>query len=114
MMNLEDDFLQGILRPHARVTVRADYRQLRLSQAADLWYSGGGAFQHDTFGFSGRPSGGNRGLGNLGDVSIEYRPTSKMTLYFYYGYVSGRKVIQSIYPAGSAASLTYWEISHRF
>ena len=81
MMNLEDDFLQGVLRPQ---------------------------------GFSGRPSGGNRALGNLGDISIEYRPASKTTLYFYYGFAGGRRVIQSVYPAGSAASLVYGEITQRF
>ena len=114
MMNLEDDFTEVILRPHPRVMVRSDYRWLRLSQPADMWYSGGGAFQYSTFGFSGRPSGGTRDLGNLADFSIDFKATAKTTLTFYYGYANGGKIIHSIYPAGSTGSLAYWEISQRF
>jgi hypothetical protein len=114
MMNLEDDFTEVILRPHPRVMVRSDFRWLRLSQSADMWYSGGGAFQYSTFGFSGRPSGGTRDLGNLADFSIDFKATTKTTLTFYYGYANGGKIIHSIYPAGSTGSLAYWEISQRF
>ncbi|HYK87255.1 MAG TPA: alginate export family protein, partial [Acidobacteriota bacterium] len=89
MMNLEDNFAEIMLRPGKRVAIRSDYRWLRLSQANDLWYSGGGAFQGDTFGFSGRPSSGSRDLGNLADFSIDFKATSKTVLTFYYGYASG-------------------------
>ncbi len=114
MMNLEDSFAEVLLRPHARLAIRSDYRWLRLSQSADLWYSGGGAFQYATFGFTGRPSGGSRDLGNLVDFSAEFKATSKTTLTFYYGNANGGKIIHSIYPAGSSASLVYWELSQRF
>ena len=114
MMNLEDDFAELMLRPHPRVMFRSDYRWLRLSQATDLWYSGGGAFQAATFGFSGRPGGGSRDLGTLADISIDFRATQKATLTFYYGYANGGRVIHSIYPAGGTGSLAYWELSQRF
>jgi hypothetical protein len=114
MMNLEDSFVEAMVRPHPRVTIRSDYRWLRLSQVADLWYSGGGAFQYGTFGFSSRPSFGSRDLGNLADVSLDFKASSKTVLTFYYGYASGGKIIHSIYPAGSNGSLAYWELSQRF
>ena len=50
LMNNEDVFAQLRLRPHARVSLRADVHHLRTSNARDLWYFGGGAFQDKTFG----------------------------------------------------------------
>ena len=43
-MNVEEAFGSLALRP-GQVAVRADIRWLRLAQAADLWYAGGGAFE---------------------------------------------------------------------
>lgn len=114
MMNVEDTFAEILLRPNPRLTVRSNYRWLRLSQGADLWYSGGGAFQSSTFGFSGRPAGGSRDLANLVDLSLEFKATAKATLTFYYGNAGGGKIIHTIYPAGSSGSLVYWEIAQRF
>jgi len=114
MMNLEDSFAELILRPHPRVTLRSGYRWLRLSQSADLWYSGGGAFQSSTFGFSGRPSFGSRNLGDLVDISVDFKAASKTMLTFYYGHAKGGNIVHSIYPAGTASNLAYWEISQRF
>ena len=113
MMNLDDSFAEVMLRPHPRVTIRSDYRWLRLSQGSDLWYSGGGAFQSSTFGFTGRPSGGSRNLGDLVDFSVDFKAAKKTTLTFYYGYANGGTVIHSIYPAGSNGSLAYWELAQR-
>jgi hypothetical protein len=42
-MNLDDRFVQLIVKPLAKVTVRLDYHDLRLAESTDLWYSGGGA-----------------------------------------------------------------------
>jgi len=114
MMNLNDTFVEAMLRPHPRATIRSDYRWLRLAEAADLWYSGGGAFQSGTFGFNSRPSFGSSYLGNLADVSVDFKAASKTVLTFYYGYAHGGSIIHSIYPAGSNGSLAYWEISQRF
>ncbi len=114
MMNLEDSFAEVILRPHKRITIRSDYRWLRLSQSADLWYSGGGAFQDATFGFTGRPSVGSRNLAKLADLSVEIKAAARTALTFYYGYAHGGTIIRSIYPAGSNGSLAYWELAQRF
>ena len=86
-----------------------DYRRLRTfgTPAAEL-------FSMTRSGSAGGRAGETAVLETSGTFQSNTGPRPKMTLYFYYGYVSGRKVIQSIYPAGSAASLTYWEISHRF
>src|SRR5262249_29004494 len=44
MMNTEDRFGSLLLRPHPKVTISSEFHALRLSDANDLWYSGGGAF----------------------------------------------------------------------
>ena len=46
-MNLNDRFVQALLKPHARLTVRADVHWLSLAQAADGWYFGSGATQEE-------------------------------------------------------------------
>jgi hypothetical protein len=114
MMNSEDAFGELILRPHSRMTVRADVHSLRLANANDLWYQGGGAYQPWTFGFAGRPSGGNRGLATLADVSADYQINAKITISGYLGNAWGRGVVESIYPKGQNALLGYVELGYKF
>src|SRR5204862_4779086 len=73
MMNTEDGYGILLLRPHPKVTVSSEFHALRLSDPNDLWYSGGGAFQRWTFGFSGRATSGRRSLGNLYDTGVDFR-----------------------------------------
>jgi hypothetical protein len=51
-MNNDDAFGELILRPHKQVTIRTDIHSLRLAEASDLWYAGGGAFEKTSFGYS--------------------------------------------------------------
>jgi hypothetical protein len=116
-MNSEDAFAQVSLKPHARLTLRADLHALRLSDANDLWYSGGGAFQEATFGYQGRPSGGRRSLGTLFDLSADVSVTPTTTLTLYGAGVRGGAVQSGVYPAGGAnpaARLLYAELTQRF
>jgi hypothetical protein len=114
LMNLRDTFVMLILRPGRAFNVRADAHDLRLSNRNDLWYAGGGAFQPQTFGYTGRPSGGNRGLANLYDVSVDYRAGARLLLTGYFGYAVGRLVIRNIYPAGKNGALAYFELNYAF
>src|SRR5262249_17275505 len=117
LMNNEDTFVQLRLKPHARLSVRTDLRYLRLSSRTDLWYLGGGAFQSNTFGFIGRPSGGNRTLGTLGDLSVDYNLTPTTVVTFYLAGVSGGGVQAFVYPEGGAhpgARFLYFELTQRF
>lgn len=117
MMNAEDVYAQLKLRPHARLGLRADVHHLRLSNRNDLWYAGGGAFQETTFGYTGRPSNGRRGLGTLFDLSADLTVTPTTTLTFYGAGVRGGGVQSSIYPAGGpnpTGRLFYVELMQRF
>ena len=114
MMNSQDAFLMGLLRPHARVTLRADVHALRLSGPSDLWYLGGGVFDSEVFGFAGRPSWGHRDLATLADVQVDFRPDERTGLALYYGHARGGAVVKGTYPAGTGANLAFFEISRRF
>ena len=114
MMNTEDRFGALILRPHAKVTVSSEFHALRLSNANDLWYGGGGVFQPWTFGYVGRPTSGRRSLSNLYDTSVEYRATRRMTFTGYFGYAQGLAAMEQIYPKGKNGEFGYVEAAFKF
>jgi len=113
-MNTEDWYGILILRPHAKVTVSSEFHALRLSSANDLWYSGGGAFQPWTFGYTGRATSGRRSQGNLYDTSLEYRMNNKLAFTGYVGYTQGLAVMEQIYPQGKDGKFGYMELLKRF
>jgi hypothetical protein len=114
MMNTEDRYGILILRPHPKLTLSTEFHALRLSDANDFWYSGGGAFQPWTFGYSGRVTSGRRSLGNLYDLSVDYRVHRKLTLGGYFGYTQGLAAMAQIYPNGKDGRFGYLELLHRF
>lgn len=114
LMNNEDTFAQITLRPHARVTLRTDVHHLQLSNANDLWYSGGGAFQDTTFGYAGRPSNGDTNLATMLDVSVDYEHSRMSSFTLYLASALGQGVASRIYPARDRARLTYLEFMRRF
>jgi hypothetical protein len=114
MMNNRDRFGILILRPHAKVTLSAEFHALSLSNANDLWYSGGGVYQPWSFGFAGRASNGRRSLANLYDGSAEYRMNPHFTFAAYFGYAQGRAITASIYPKGADGRFGYLEGAYRF
>ena len=114
MMNNEDAYGILLLRPGARVTISSEFHSLRLANANDLWYSGGGAFQPWTFGYIGRATSGRRSLANLYDSNLDYRVNQKLTLTAYLGYAQGLAVMEQIYPNGKDARFGYLEFLYRF
>ena len=114
MMNNEDFYGTLNLRPASKLTLRSEAHTLRLASASDLWYSGGGAFQPQTFGYTGRPSNGNRGLANVWDLSGDYQITNSFSATLYYGHAWGKGVIQAIYPNNANGQLIFLETNYRF
>ena len=96
------------------VSVRSEVHALRLADAQDLWYSGGGAFQPSTFGYTGRTSGGGRSLANVWDASLDFPLRYGFSATIYYGHAWGKSVIASIYPGGTNAQFGYVETNFRF
>jgi alginate export protein len=114
MMNNEDFYGSAVFRlPHS-LAVRSELHALRLANAQDLWYGGGGAFQPKTFGYTGRASGGDRSLANVWDVSLDVPLRYGFSITTYYARAWGKSVIASIYPAGTGAQFGYVETNYRF
>lgn len=113
MMNSKDAFAELMLRPK-RVSVRSDIHVLRLADPTDLWYSGGGAFQATTFGYTGRPSNGQSTLGTLYDISADVTLTPHVGVGGYVGYATGGLVTQAIYTGGNAVHLAFFELNLKF
>ena len=114
MMNNEDVYGSLNLRPVSKLGLRSEVHTLRLANAADLWYSGGGAFQPKTFGYTGRPSNGNRGLANVWDVSADYQIVRSFGATLYYGHAWGKGVISAIYPKDANGQLIFLETNFHF
>jgi hypothetical protein len=96
-MNNEDAFAQLTIIPHRKLTLRSEAHSLNLASAKDVWYIGGGAFQKETFGYTGRPSGGHTGFATIFDLSADYQFDAQTTFTVYVAHGPGRGVIRSIY-----------------
>lgn len=114
MMNNEDAYAALNLRPVSELLLRTEAHALRLASASDLWYSGGGAFQPKTFGYTGRPSNGNHGLANVWDLSADYQVTRSFSTTFYYGHAWGKGVITAIYPKQANGQYVFLETNFHF
>ena len=114
MMNNEDFLASSMFRlPHSFV-FRSDLHALRLANARDFWYGGGGAFQPHTFGYTGRSTGGNRGLASVWDLSMDVPLRYGFTLTTYYAYACGKSAVASIYRSDSNAQFGYVETNFHF
>ena len=114
MMNNKDYYGTAVFRfPHS-LAVRSELHALALASAQDLWYLGGGAFQPQTFGYTGRPSNGHASLANVWDVSLDCPLRYGFSLTTYYGHAWGKSVITSIYPSGTNAQFGYVETNFHF
>ena len=114
MMNNDDAFGILTLRPGAKATLSSEFHSLRLNNPNDFWYSGGGAFQPWTFGYTGRSTSGRRSLANLYDSQLDYRVNRQLTLTAYFGYAQGLAVMEQIYPQGKDGRFGYLEFLYRF
>jgi len=114
MENNEDLYGSFGLRPASKLAVRSELHALRLANRNDLWYLGGGAYQPQTFGYTGRPSGGDRGFANVWDLSADYQVTRTFAVGLYYAHAWGKAVIASIYPQDPNGQFAYIETNLRF
>ncbi len=110
-MNNEDWNGSLNLQPLSKVTLRSEAHALRLASASDLWYSGGGAFQPKTFGYTGRPRNDLRDLGSVWDISADYPATKSFSTTFYYAHAWGKSVIATIYPNDANSQRISWRRS---
>jgi len=114
-MNSRDLFVQLLLRPiPAKLTIRSEFHDLHLTDAADLWYGGSGAFERrGNFGIGGKPGGGNNDLAKTLDLALTWDPSPRWTLYGYVGHAWGGEVPKFVY-GNDSATLAYLELTSRF
>jgi alginate export protein len=113
MMNTSDAFGEAVVRPSKTLAIRGDIHALQLADANDLWYQGGGAYQPSTFGYAGRPSGGETPLATLADISADVAVSPHLVVSGYYGHATGHAVTDAIY-GNDSARLAYLEFTIRF
>jgi hypothetical protein len=114
MMNNEDFYGTLNLKPASKLSLRSEAHALRLANKADLWYTGGGAFQPKTFGYTGRPSNNFRSLAKVWDLSADYQITRSFSTTLYYGHAWGESVIAKVYPKDANGQLVFLETNFRF
>jgi hypothetical protein len=114
MMNNEDFYGSALFRLPRSFAVRSELHALRLANPQDLWYAGGGALQSNTFGYTGRASGGARSLANVWDVSLDVPLRYGFSITTYYAHAWGKSVIANIFPAGTNGQFGYVETNFRF
>jgi hypothetical protein len=102
------------VRPLSKLSLRSEVHALRLASGSDLWYLGGGAFQPKTFGYTGRPSNGNRGLASVWDASADYQVTRSFSATLYYGHAWGKGVVAAIYPKDANGQYVFLETNFHF
>lgn len=113
LMNSTDAFFQLFVEPGDKWTVRGDFHGIGLSDSADLWYAGGGAFRSDNFGYAGRPTGGRDNLMTVVDLSVDYKINRNFGTTVYLSHAQGGNVIEGIYP-GDTAQYFYLEMTAKW
>ena len=98
---------------HRKLSFRSEAHSLNLASARDLWYIGGGAFQKESFGYTGRPSGGQKRFAVALDLSADYQVDSQTTLTFYVASARGKGVVRHVFE-GQNANFGYVELNRRF
>ena len=111
-MNSTDTFVQFSFKPAPKFGVTSELHALRMSEERDLWYSGGGAFEDNSFGFAGRSSGRDD-LARVIDVSVDYAWNPKTSFTAYLGLVKGGEAVDAIFD-DDGAGFFYFEVTRRF
>ncbi|HYM08653.1 MAG TPA: alginate export family protein [Terriglobales bacterium] len=114
MMNNGDVYGTLNLKPASKLLLRSEAHALWLANTADLWYSGGGAFQPKTFGYTGRPSNNFSSLAKVWDLSADYQITRSVSATLYYGHAWGEAVIAKLYPKDPNGQLIFLETNFHF
>ena len=112
--NSRDLFIQALVRPDKKTTIRADLHCVSLDKAADRWYAAGGPFlSAGSFGLIGRanPSGGTQ-LADLIDLSADRVIDKRTSASVYVGHLLGKTVVKGIYP-DSKGFFAYGELTYK-
>ncbi len=93
MMNNRDVFVQTVLAPTPWWVLRFDWHWLKVDQAEDVLYSGGGATSDSFFGYAGVPTGGETQLAHLVQAYSTVRLHPNAALNLLYAHAFGQAVL---------------------
>ena len=116
LMNSEDLFVQLILKPHEKLTLRSDLHFLHVNETDDRWYMGAGATKEDgnIFGYIGRPTGGNSDLAKVLDLTAIYAFNKHLSCNAYYGHAWGGDIIENVYGSDDDGDFFFLELNFTF
>lgn len=105
IMNVDDAFVQVMVKPHRRLNLRVDVHRLHLASAADLWYTGSGATLEEgsTFGYAGRGSNGSRVLGTSIETGVDVAVSPIWSVTVFGGHINGGRAV-----TGTFAGDRFW------
>jgi hypothetical protein len=94
-MNLDDLFVEVMMRPTPRLSTRFDLRRIWLASAADLWFSGSGPTQQrgSFFGYAGRRSGNSADFGTVVETAADVSLGRRWSVNGFGGLIHGGPVV---------------------
>ncbi len=113
LQNGQDYVGTVLLRPRTETIVRMDVHKVKLSEPADLWYEGTGAYQNSSFGYTGQSARASGGLANYIDAGVDTPITSRIRFSFYVAVLSGKATLSTA-QHGNKAGFAYTELAYRF
>jgi hypothetical protein len=98
-MNLRDTFVQAMLRPSPKLSLRSDLHRLDLLEPADRWYFGSGATQRrgTGFGYGTRISNGETSLATVLEAAADYTFNARWSVNGYVGWLSGGEIVERLF-----------------
>lgn len=88
--NLQETFLELILKPAEAFSLKGGIHFLRLAEGSDLQYFGSGATEQNTrFGYGGNNLGGSTDIGELIDIEATYIFNKNISITAYLGQMFG-------------------------
>ncbi len=107
-MNIQDSFIEMIVSPTPKTQININFHHLSLTNSNDLAYRGLGATTNSgAFGYSGKPSGGSKNVGQLIDISFTHAVSKHFSWRLYYGHAFAGSVIKNNFQ-GNKHAHSFW------
>ncbi len=101
MMNTRELFAHLMVRPSDRLNLKLGFHRLWLSRKSDFWYSGGGAFNNESFGYFGLKGFGRR-LMDILELGLNYQPDELTNISLRLFKAWGKESVRANFPKTNA------------
>lgn len=116
LMNNTDRFVQLLLKPTNKLSLRSDFHFVQLTESADHWWGGAGATQQSgtNTGYAGRLSGGDTDLVTTVELTVTYQINYNVGLHVFYGHLFGHDVVENNFADDNDMDFFFTELTFRF